>query len=106
MTPLPRLIGALGPVVAAAILGTDRRIVRTLRRAAAQDAGAMPLDTRSQLIAWRLRRLRNAGPLQEVDGRSLLLEDGWRNYRARRRARALTILPIVVAAALALLWLT
>ena len=93
------IITPLGPVLAAAILRTDRRIVRRLRRASATEpARAVAFGNPNALVAWRLRRLLGAGALaMPVSGSYFIVEPGWRAYRARRRRRALTMLAIVAA---------
>ena len=78
------VVGAIGPIIAAAIVGTDRRIHRRLRAAAATTpAQAIALPTRSPLWRWRLRRVLGAGAVQvETGGLYYLDLLGWQRYRA------------------------
>jgi hypothetical protein len=99
-------IGALGPLVAAAIVGTDRRILHQLRQAqAVEPERATAIVVRSPLVRWRLSRLTTVGVVRAlVDGRYYLDEAGWQEYRRQRRRRALSVMAGVLAAALALIW--
>jgi hypothetical protein len=105
---VPGILTALGPLLAAAILGTDRRIVRRLRRArATEPARAVAFGDPNALVVWRLRRLLGAGALaMPVSGSYFIVEPGWRAYRARRRRRGLTMLAICGAAFLVYWMLT
>jgi hypothetical protein len=95
-------IGALGPLVAAAIVGTDRRIQRKLRQAqAVAPDRATAIAGHSPLVRWRLSRLTAVGAVHALaDGRYYLDEAGWQRYRWRRRRRAL-----VGGALVATLWI-
>ena len=103
-----RILGALGPVLAAAILRTDRRIIRRLRSAQATEATrALPIAGSGPLAGWRLRRLVGAGALaMPAEGRYFLVETGWRAWRIRRRRRALAILAILLSVLLLILWMS
>ena len=100
------VVGAIGPVIAAAIVGTDRRIHRQLKTAAATTpAQAIALPTRSPLWRWRLRRLVGAGAVQvETSGLYYLDLVGWQRYRARRRLRAVSVIGVVLTVAAYLWW--
>jgi hypothetical protein len=101
--------GAIFPVLAAAVLGTDRRILRRLRAARATSPGeAVVITSGSPLMRWRLGRLAGAGALHSVEhDRYYLDEEGWRRFRQRRRLRALRIIGVaLVLAALFYLWRT
>ena len=96
------MLQALTPffaIIAVLILGTDRRIVRTLRehQAMSPDA-AVPLPPRNVIWRWRLRRLLGHGAVAYAEGsdRIYLDETKWQAFREWRRRRALTILVIVV----------
>jgi hypothetical protein len=93
---------------AAAIVRTDRRIVRTLRAAdATSAASAIPLDVRFPLRRWRLERLVRQGGVQSAgSGRYYIDESAWREYRARRQRRAMTMMAILVPLTLLIIWLT
>jgi hypothetical protein len=105
---VPQILALLGPVAVVAILGTDRRIVRTLRNAGATEPDrAVTLRDPHALLAWRLRRLIAVGAVaMPAAGSYVLVESGWRAYRARRRRRGLTVLAIVVPAVLVFWMLT
>jgi len=96
----------IGPVIAAAIVATDRRIHRQLESAGATTAErAIVFTTGSPLIRWRLRRLSRAGAVQvEAGGRHYLDPVGWRQYRRQRRVRALSVLGVVLMAVGYLWW--
>jgi hypothetical protein len=98
-------IALLGPLIAAAIVRTDRRIQRDLLRAQAVSPDrAAAIDTRSPLVRWRLSRLTGAGAVHAVESaRYYWDEAGWQQYRQRRRRRALIIFG-TFAVAVALLW--
>ncbi len=100
-------IGAVGPLIAAAILGTDRRIQKKLRRAqAVAPDRATAIAARSPLVRWRLSRLTAVGAVHAVaGGRYYLDEAGWTEYRWQRRRRALVVGGVLVAA-LGILWWT
>jgi hypothetical protein len=99
-------IGALGPLVAAAIVGTDRRIQNQLRQAQAVEPDrAAAIAAHSPLVRWRLSRLTAVGAVHAVaDGRYYLDEAGWQQYRWQRRRRALSIVGGVLVATLGFLW--
>jgi hypothetical protein len=93
LLPLPALAAAL-------IVGTDRRIVRELRRASATTAEGSIHLAPSPMRRFRLRRLANAGALRLVAGNRYYLDEvGWTRYRRARRAWVL----IAAAAAVTLL---
>jgi hypothetical protein len=100
-----RAIGALGPLIAAAILRTDRRIQSELLLAQAVSADrAAAIDARSALKRWRLNRLTGVGAVHAVENaRYYWDEAGWQRYRRQRRRRALSILGVLLVA-IAFLW--
>lgn len=95
----------LGPLIAAAIVRTDRRIQRDLLLAQAVSPDrAAAIDVRSPLARWRLSRLTAAGAVHAVESaRYYWDEAGWQQYRRQRRRRALTIVGLFTIA-VALLW--
>lgn len=99
-------VGALGPLLAAAIVGTDRRIRNQLRQAQAVEPGrATAIAAHSPLVRWRLSRLTAVGAVHAVaDGRYYLDEAGWQQYRRQRRRRALSIVGGALLATLGILW--
>lgn len=98
-------ISALGPLLAAAIVGTDRRIHKQLTQAQALEPGcATAIATHSPLVRWRLRRLASVGAVHAVSGgRYYLDEAGWQQYRRRRHRRAINITGVLLAI-LGILW--
>jgi hypothetical protein len=100
-------IGAIGPVLAAAIVGTDRRIRNQLVEADALDpAPATAIATGSPLIRWRLSRLTSVGAVHVVaSGCYHLDEAGWLRYRGRRR-RNVRVAVVILVAILGFLWWT
>lgn len=93
-------------IFAALILRTDRRIIRALRAAQATSASAaIPLDTGTPLIIWRLERLIRKGAVQTTGtDRYYINEIAWRIYRSQRRRRAITMIVILVPLTLLLIW--
>jgi len=76
---LPQALAPLAAGLAAALVATDRRIVRTLLRADATTAArAVPVPRRTPLTALRLRRLASVGAVNQVGGAYYLDPDGWR----------------------------
>ena len=96
-----KLLAPLGPLIAAAIVGTDRKIIAHLRSAGAvTPERATPLHLRRPLAGWRIRRLVAAGAVRNPSpDRYFLVEEGWQAYGRIRRRRAVTIVVIVVALA-------
>ena len=88
-------------VVAIAIRMGERRIVDALMRAGAVDAGtATELPLTTFIAKWHFRRLLNAG----VAGETMMMRQylkvvEYAEWRARRRRRALLVLPVVLALA-------
>ena len=95
------MLAPLGPLIAAAIVGTDRKIIAHLRSAGAvTPERATPLHFRRPLAGWRIRRLVAGGALRNPSpDRYFLVEEGWQAYGRIRRRRALTIVVVVVALA-------
>jgi hypothetical protein len=92
------MLAPLGPLIAAAIVGTDRKIIAHLRSAGAvTPERATPLKLRRPLAGWRTRRLVAAGALRNPSpDRYYLVEEGWQAYGRIRRRRGLTMVAIVV----------
>lgn len=103
------VLRALAPVVlffAALTVGTDRRLVRTLRAAGALDAArAIPLSPRSPLGRWRLHRLIGRGAVHEVGARFFLDETAFAAYRSARRRTVLTIAVPGIALVALIAWM-
>jgi hypothetical protein len=99
-------IGVFPAILAALILGTDRRIIQKLRAAHATSSGtAIPLDNSSALKHWRLERLIRKGAVQTTDAnRYYINEIAWRVYQHQRRKRGVTIILILVPLMLLLWW--
>ena len=95
------MLAPLGPLIAAAIVGTDRKIIAHLRSAGAvTPERATPLHFRRPLAGWRIRRLVAGGALGNPSpDQYFLVEAGWQAYGRIRRRRALTIIAIVAALA-------
>ena len=99
------MLQSLAPLIAlaaAAIVGTDRRIVTELRatRATAHDRA---IELRSSAIRrLRLRRLAAVGAVHSAAGnRYYLNEVGWARYRRTRRRRVTIVgLILLIIAAL------
>lgn len=105
MNVLP--LGALGPALGAAIVRTDRRIVRDLRSANATSANRAIVLGGLRLRRLRTGRLTSAGALRATaDGRHWLDEAGWRAYRAARRRRVLIAVTLALLAMALGIWLT
>ena len=98
MHPLVRGVSAVAPIIAMAILRTDKRIVRTLRSAGADaPERAVPLTVRRPLGGWRLARLAGAGAIGQVGDRYFLDLPGYAAFRQRRRLRLLGALAVILA---------
>jgi hypothetical protein len=95
----PFLIG-----LAAVLVITDKRLLRVLARAEAEDVRtAIPISARNPLIRWRLRRLFRGGAVGRAPGDRYYVDiEGLRLFRLRRRRRILGMAAVVVI--LALLW--
>lgn len=83
-------VAPYGSIVAALIVRTDRRIIQDLRDAdAITPERAITLHGHG-LRRARTRRLASAGAIEAASGgRYYLVEQGWRDYNARRRKRVL-----------------
>ena len=92
------MLAPLAPLIAAAIVGTDRKIIAHLRSAGAvTPERATPLKLRRPLAGWRTRRLVAAGALRNPSpDRYFLVEEGWQAYGRIRRRRGLTMVAIAV----------
>ena len=100
-----KFLAPLGPLIATAIVGTDRKIIAHLRSAGAvTPERATPLKLRRPLAGWRTRRLVAAGALRNPSpDRYFLVEEGWQAYGRIRRRRALTV--VLIATALVAIYL-
>lgn len=94
-----RAIAPAVMVVAIAIRTTERRLVEALELAGAvtpETATALPLG--NFLKKWVFRRLLDAGAAGETMMQTQYLKVvEYAEYRARRRRRALLVIPVVVA---------
>ena len=104
-TELLRIATTVVWVVVIALLASERRIVRTLRRADATGPGrATTLAARTPLSRFRLRRLIGGGAVVAAgDGRFYLDRDGFARYRRSRRRRALVVASVALPL-IAVLW--
>ena len=96
-----KVLAPLGPLIAAAIVGTDRKIIYHLRSAGANTPDrATAIHLRRPLVGWRTRRLLAAGALGNPSpDLYFLIEDGWQAYGRIRRRRALTVIATVAVLA-------
>jgi hypothetical protein len=104
-TDILRLLTLVIAAAAMALRATDRRLIRTLRRAGAdRPQNAKPLMVRSPLARLRFRRLCHAGVIVQVsDGWCYLDLDAFAQYRRARRRRALVVLAVMLPA-IGLFW--
>ena len=95
-----RPLAAVVPVLAALIRRTDRRLTDRLKAASALDAArAVAIETPSALEDWRLRRMLRGGAVRRAPGGLWFLDEaGMAAYRRGRRARALSVVAVVIAA--------
>ncbi len=96
-------------VVAAVVLGTDRRIVRGLRdRNAQSPASAAVLAPGRRIWRWRLQRLLDHGAVVRVAAtdRLYLDEARWQAYRALRRRRVLLAVAVALPLLILISWLS
>jgi len=95
---MAHILSAILMVIAAAMRGTDRKLVRRLRAAGATaPAGATPLPDLHGLASWRLERLMGWGVIRRVeDGRYFLDEAGFRNRRKKILLRVLPAIGLVL----------
>ena len=100
------MIGALCWLLVAAMVGTERSLLRRLRSASAVDPQtAIPLEPRSPLARFRLGRLEHAGAVVPTSsGRRYLDAAGFARYRQARQRRALRILIVVLPLLLIFAW--
>ena len=106
-TDILRLVAALVMTAAWALLASERRLIRTLKRAGAdRPQNAKPLVVRSPLTRLGLNRLCNAGAIVQVsDGWCYLDPDGYANYRRSRHRRAVVVLAVMLPAIGVFWWL-
>jgi hypothetical protein len=85
-------------ILAALIVGTDRRIVRALRdKQALSTDSAIALSPRRGIWKWRMRRLMGRGAVVLVPpDRVYLDETGWLSYQRSRRRRVLIVIAILL----------
>jgi hypothetical protein len=100
-----RLLGPFLAALAAVLLATDRRLLRMLVRAEAEDArSAIPISARNPLIRWRLRRLVKGGAIRRAPGDRFHIDtEGLRLFRLSRRKKVLMVL-VASGLLLFLLW--
>jgi hypothetical protein len=95
-TPL-QFIAPLFVIFAAMVMGTERRLVRALRRGGAlSPETAVLADTSNPIKRWRTARLRSAGVMRMAGDRVYLDEGGWKQYQHNRRKRVLIALVVVL----------
>jgi hypothetical protein len=91
---MPQILGAIIMVIAAAMRGTDRKLVRRLRsQGATAPAGAAPLPDLHALASWRLERLMGWGVIRRVEDDRYFLDEA--GFRARRKKILLRVLPAI-----------
>jgi len=95
------LLRALAPFlggIAAFLLTSRRRVIRFFEKAeATSEARAIALTPGPPLGAWWLQRLEHAGVIVRTPaGTRWLNGDVWKQYRAVRRRRALTIVAVLM----------
>jgi hypothetical protein len=105
-TEVLRVIASVGWVLAVALLATERRLIRRLRRAAAvSPATAVRLQVRSPITRFRLARLRRAEAVVAAGPERFYLDPaGYGRYRRARRRRALTVLAVALPLIVVLWW--
>ena len=106
-TEVLRLVAGLVWVLAIAFAAAERRIVRTLVRAAADSPGtATPIPMRSPFTRLRLARLRRAGAVVATGPARFYLDPaGFARYRHNRRRRAVIVFAALVPL-IGMLWWT
>lgn len=91
---MPHLLGVLLMVIAAALRGTDRKLVRRLRtERATTPAAAAPLPDLHALASWRLERLMGWGVIRKLEDDRYFLDEA--GLRARRKKILLRVLPAI-----------
>ena len=96
-TPL-QFLAPLFVILAAVVLGTERRLVRALRSGGAvSPETAVPPDTSNAVRRWRSARLRSVGVIRQSGDRVYLDEGGWERYQRNRRKRIFIALGVVLA---------
>ena len=107
-TDVLRLVGALLWILAAAMIGSERRLLRKLRAASAVDPQtAISLEPHSPIARFRLFRLERAGAVvPTASGRRYLDATGYARYGQARRRRALRILIVVLPLVAVVAWYT
>lgn len=93
-------------LLAAAILRTDRRIVKQLRSAdALSPERAMELSVPPAIGPWRLRRLVQVAAIGKAESsRYFLQSEGYERYQQQRRRRGLIVMGVLLLL-LAAIWL-
>jgi hypothetical protein len=104
---LLRVIATLGWLVAIAIAGTDRRIIRTLQRATALSPDTAITIRPSRLTRWRLARLQRRGAVTAVGpDRFYLNARDYSAFRQVRRRIVLTVLAVSLSLLAVALWMS
>ena len=101
MLPLLRVLAFVPMIVAIRIRGEERRLVASFHARGALDAArAVKVDAENQgaIARWMHQRLAAAGAIREASGGVYFDENGYSEFRARRRRRALVVLSLLVAA--------
>ena len=94
-TGILQLIATLLGALATVVMSLEQRFVRDLRRREATSAeSAVTIGEPGLITRWRMRRLARAGALRETGSGAVYLDEA--AYRALRRRRVLTVIPLVV----------
>jgi hypothetical protein len=107
-TEILRVVATLAWVILIAMLASERRIVRRLRRAdATAPETAAALAVRTPLSRFRLRQLiRGGAVVAAASDRFYLDADGFARYRQGRRRRALIVLAVGLPAVAVIWWMS
>ena len=102
------MAGAFASFLAAAMVATERRLIRRLRGAdAVSPETAIPVPGRSLLVRLRLARLRGAGAVVEAGSHRFYLDAaGYTAYRRVRRRRAILLLAVLLPLILVVWWMS
>ena len=105
-TDILHLAGGLAWLLVAAMIGSEKSLLRRLRGASAVDPqSAVSLEPRSPLSRFRLRRLEGAGAVVlTASGRRYLDAAGLARYRRSRQRRALKIVIVAVPLLVLFAW--
>jgi hypothetical protein len=93
-----RLLGPFLVAVAALMIASDRRLLRILGRAEAEDPrSAVPLNFRNPIVRWRLKRLVRGGAIGRAPGDRFYIDtEGLRLFRMSRRRRVVILMVMAV----------